>query len=214
MNSRSEIKVRKEKKDNGFLTLLKKSFAARIATIAVILAVVAVVVMIGTISYFTHSGKTTKIGFEDIGELATQEARCTEIENIQDAREFFGLFEIPFTQSHYIYSYDVEIKAGINFGEIKWKQEDEKIVVRLPEVKVLSNEIDLDSFEIYLEDESIFQQITLEENNEVVISMKERAEEDAVANGLLDKARENAETILTSFFAQVYDLSEYEIVFE
>ena len=44
--------------------------------------------------------------------------------------------------------------------------------------------------------------------------LKDRAEENAVANGLLEKARENAETILTSFFAQVYDLDEYEIVFE
>ena len=86
--------------------------------------------------------------------------------------------------------------------------------MKLPEVKVLSNEIDLDSFEVYLEDESIFQQITLEENNEAMAELKDRAEENAVANGLLEKARENAETILTSFFAQVYDLDEYEIVFE
>ena len=57
------------------------------------------------------------------------------------------------------------------------------------EVKVLSNEIDLDSFEVYLEDESIFQQITLEENNEAMAELKERAEENAVANGLLEKAR-------------------------
>ena len=67
---------------------------------------------------------------------------------------------------------------------------------------------------MYLEDESIFQQITLEENNEAMTELKDRAEENAVANGLLEKARENSETILTSFFAQVYDLDEYEIVFE
>ena len=215
MNGSNEIREKREdKKSNGFLTLLKKSLAVRIASAVVILAAVAAAAVLGTVSYFTHSGKTTKIGFEDIGELATQEARCTEIENIKDAREFFGLFEIPFTQSHYIYSYDVEIKAGIDFGEIEWKAADGKINVKLPEVKVLSNEIDLDSFEVYLEDESIFQQITLEENNEAMTELKDRAEENAVANGLLEKARENAETILTSFFAQVYDLDEYEIVFE
>ena len=97
----------KKKKDDKFFTLLKKSLAARIASAVVILSAVAAVAVLGTVSYFTTSVKTTKIGFEDIGELATQEARCTEIENIEDAREFFGLFEIPFTQSHYIYSYDV-----------------------------------------------------------------------------------------------------------
>lgn len=130
MNGSNEIREKREdKKSNGFLTLLKKSLAVRIASAVVILAAVAAAAVLGTVSYFTHSGKTTKIGFEDIGELATQEARCTEIENIKDAREFFGLFEIPFTQSHYIYSYDVEIKAGIDFGEIEWKETDRKINV-------------------------------------------------------------------------------------
>ena len=80
MNGSNEIREKREdKKSNGFLTLLKKSLAARIASAVVILAAVAAVAVLGTVSYFTHSGKTTKIGFEDIGELATQEARCTGI---------------------------------------------------------------------------------------------------------------------------------------
>ena len=58
--------------------------------------------------------RPVKLGFEEIGELATQAAYCTEI-NVTDAsRELFGL-KIPFTQSKYIYSYDVVIKAGIDF---------------------------------------------------------------------------------------------------
>lgn len=88
-----------------------------------------------------------------------------------------------------------------------------KIEVKLPETKILSSEIDLDSFELYHEDESIFRQIKLDENNKALKSMQENAENDAIANGLLDNARANAETILTGFFAGVYDMDEYEIVF-
>lgn len=54
----------------------------------------------------------------------------------------------------------------------------------------------------------------MEENNEALKSMQQKAEEDAIANGLLENARSNAETILTSFFGNVYDLDEYEIVFK
>ena len=36
---------------------------------------------------------------------------------------------------------------------------------------------------------------------------------DAIANGLFENARSNAETILTGFFGNVYDLDKYEIVF-
>ena len=85
--------------------------------------------------------------------------------------------------------------------------------MKLPETKILSSDINLDSFKLYHEDESIFRQITMDENNEALKSMQENAEKDAVANGLLDNARANAETILTGFFASAYDMDEYEIVF-
>ena len=45
---------------------------------------------------------TSKLGFEDIGEMATQSAYCTEISMTEANREFFGI-SIPFTQSKYIY---------------------------------------------------------------------------------------------------------------
>lgn len=170
------------------------------------------IVVLGLRKVITSESQTTKIGFEDIGELATQSAYCTEVNVTEDARKFFGI-TIPFTQSKYIYSYDVEIKAGYDFTEIEWSENGKKIEVELPEAKILSNEIDMDSLKIYHEDESIYSQITLEENNEAMKELQQNAQESAIENGLLENARTNAETILTSFFANVYDLDEYEIVF-
>ena len=43
--------------------------------------------------------------------------------------------------------------------------------------------------------------------------LQENAEENAVANGLLENAQTNAETILKAFFAKGFDLEEYEITF-
>lgn len=175
--------------------------------------IIIVVLVLGVKRYFFTESKTTKIGFEDIGELATQAAYCTEVNVTEGARELFGI-TIPFTQSKYIYSYDVAVKAGFDFGEIEWKLNDHTIEVSLPEARVLSTEIDTDSFKIYHEEESIFRQITLTENNEALQSLQENAEQNAVENGLLENARSNAETILTGFFGNVYDMDEYEIVFK
>lgn len=130
-----------------------------------------------------------------------------------DAKELYGM-RIPFTQSKYIYSYDIVIKAGYDFNEIEWKEKNKTIEVKLPEAKVLSNELDMDSFKVYHEEESIFSKITLEENNDAVKKMKLNAQENAIANGLLENARSNAETMLTGFFADEYDLDEYKIVFK
>ena len=92
-------------------------------------------------------------------------------------------------------------------------EETKTIEVKLPEAQILSNEIDLDSFKVYYEKESIFRPITLEENNTAMKELQETAEKDAVANGLLENARTNAETILKAFFAKGFDLEKYEIHF-
>ena len=167
---------------------------------------------LGLGQYMGSRNKITNLGFENIGELATQAAYCTEVNVTEAAREFYGI-TIPFTQSKYIYSYDVVIKAGLDFGEIDWTVGEDTITVRLPEIRILSSEIDLNSFRVYVENESIFRRISLEENNEAMKALQASAQENAVANGLLDNARANAETILTGFFAGEYDLSQYTLRF-
>lgn len=205
------MKNNREKREggSGFFKLYLTQKAVKI----ILIIAVIVILFIGVSRYFLTESRTTKLGFEDIGELATQTAYCTEVNVTEAARELFGM-TIPFTQSKYIYSYDIQIKAGLDFEEIEWEVNGSTIEVRLPETKILSSEIDLDSFKVYLEDESIYREITLEENNEALKSMKQSAEDDAVANGLLENARSNAETILTGFFGNVYDVDEYEIVFK
>ena len=186
---------------------------------AKLIALIAVIVIaLGAGLYFGKSlsseSRITKLGFEDMGELATQAAYCTMVEDTEAARDLFGV-EIPFTQSRLIYSYDVIVRAGLDFEQIEWSvDEPNKVIeVKLPEIKVLNSELDAESFKLYLEDESIFRRISMEENNDSMIEMEENARRQAVGNGLLDEARANAEAILRSFFAGVYDLEKYEIVF-
>ena len=163
-----------------------------------------------------HESKMTKFGFEDIGELVTQEMIGTVVHTEKTAQSLFGM-EIPFTQSQYIYSYDFDIKAGYDFSYIKYEikddEENKEILIYLPEAKILSTEILTDSFEVYYEKESIFKRITLSDNNIALKDMKKLAEDNAVSNGIYEKAKSNAEIILKAFFAQYYDLNVYTITF-
>ena len=213
MREQMERKNRKEKKtkNSKVCRFVSRNFGT-ILKLALLIAIVAAI-GVGVRVINVSESKTTKIGFEDIGEMATQSAYCTEVNVTEDAKELYGM-RIPFTQSKYIYSYDIVIKAGYDFNEIEWKEKNKTIEVKLPEAKVLSNELDMDSFKVYHEEESIFSKITLEENNDAVKKMKLNAQENAIANGLLENARSNAETMLTGFFADEYDLDEYKIVFK
>lgn len=183
--------------------------------IIIILIVCILVVGIGLGKSFFTDSKTTKLGFEDIGELATQSAYSSNTSVIDQSRDLFG-FEIPFTQSKYVFSYDTVIKAGINFSDITWKvdENNKKIKINLPETKVLSNEIDEDSLKVYHDSESIFTNIELEETNKALSNLKDTAEKNAIENGLLENATMNAQTLVKSFVGQVYDLNTYQVIFE
>ena len=202
---------KKQERVGGWLkVILTKKVVSTLVVIVVIVAV-----LLGVRTYVSYQAQTTKLGFEDIGELATQSAFCEEVNVTEAARELFGM-EIPFTQSKYIYSYSVKVKAGYDFEEIDYNVDEGKklIRVKMPEAKILSSELDTDSFKLYHEEESIFRQITLEENNEALNKLVEQAEEDSIANGILENARTNAEEILKGFFSKAYDMDEYEIKFE
>lgn len=200
-------------KKHSFFKIVKPLMKAKfLVPVICILAVIAGWLFIG--NKFTTESKSTKLGFEDIGELATQSAYVTEVNVTEDARDLFGI-EIPFTQSKTIFSYDVVIKAGIDFSEIDYNVDDtaKTINITLPECKILSNEIKTDSFKLYHEAESLFTPITVEDINASISNLTADAEKTALDNGILDEARANAETIMKGFFAQQYNLEEYTVTF-
>ena len=52
-----------------------------------------------------------------------------------------------------------------------------------------------------------------DESNEALENLKKTAQDAAIANGLFENARSNAETILTGFFGNVYDLDKYCLLY-
>lgn len=167
---------------------------------------------IGITTVVSNESKTTKIDFKDIGELATQSAYTTVVNVEEASRNLLGI-QIPFTESKYIYSYDVEVKAGIDFADIEWKEEGKNIEVKLPEIKILSSSLDIDSFKVYHENKSAFSNIKLTSHNDALKQLQKEAEKEAVSNGLLEEAGKNAEKIITEFFEQEFSPKEYRIKF-
>ena len=125
MSLQNEISQKEIKKSNFF----KKYLVRKVKWGALILAII-LVVLIGIRTVISFDNKTTKIGFEDIGEFATQAAYCTELNVIDDSKKLFKV-SIPFTQSKYIYSYDIVIKAGFDFSEIEWDANEKENVIEV-----------------------------------------------------------------------------------
>ena len=197
----------------------------KVLDIKFIIAVIIIILLCAVLVYtrkeaksnYVSDEKITEIGFENIGELATQSVTTTTVRVETKDLKLFNV-SIPLTQSKYTYTYNTTIKAGINFSDVKWQLGDtddtsHNIYVDIPEVKTLSADIDLDSFKVLHEENNIFSPITLTEHNDSLIQLRENALSDAINSGLYDRALDNAKTILTSFISQVYPSNEYNIIF-
>ena len=83
----------------------------------------------------------------------------SQVNSYDESRKIIGL-NIPFTNNKYVYSYNVIIKAGIDFSKLEHNMNEEKkiIEIHIPQSKILSCEVGIDSFEVYYEHESILKQ--------------------------------------------------------
>ena len=161
------------------------------------------------------TANVTEMGLRNIGEMATQAGYFTSVQTIEKSRDVFGI-EVPGTRSSYVYSYDGDIKAGLDFAdvEIQVNEMTRVITVRLPEIRILSVEIQEDSFKLYNDGSNLFTSLKMEDVNESLAELKKAARETAIRNGILVNARENAETLIRSFLAQMADLNVYSVRFE
>lgn len=212
-------KEKPKKRDSAVKKMIGRFFGtiqkdAKAKIVCVIAAVILVVLLIiGFRGYTMTESKTTQLGFKNMGELSTQSAFYTNVQVLEESKKVWKI-TLPFTSSRYIFSYDGVIKAGYDFTQIEVKADDlaKKLIVKLPPVKILSNEIDTDSLFVYDESQSIFSPLTISDMNSSLNTLQDEAEEKAIGNGLFVEAEKNAKVMIESFLKGANP--DYEIVFE
>lgn len=207
----------KEKKPNKLLMAI--NHCPKVIKKIVALLVLLLIFVLGVkYSYvFTSKADSLSIEFKNVGELVTQSAFVRVLEDSSVNRKIFEKFEIPFTESRKMFSYIVQVDASINFEEISIEKIDDKdktIKVKLPHAKVYNATPDLDSFKSYIDSESLFSRIDSEKYNEALKELKEQGEQDAVDNGLLEKADENGKTLIESFIKSNKKYKDYNVEYE
>lgn len=160
----------------------------------------------------TITGETIRDGLKDIGELATEEYFFTRVENYDNTKSINN-FKIPFTRSKFVYSYDGMVKAGIDFADISVEKDDLKkiITITIPKSRILDCSIDTDTFKLYDEKNSAFNQFSITDFNDTLDKMMDAAKEDAIKKGVLDRADRNAKLLLKNFVMSTYDIDDFYI---
>ena len=207
-------KDKKEKKHSFWKSFIRLPKVFKYAIIAlIILALASTGVMIGTVIESQH--EAVDFGLENVGILVTQTAHVTEVSDTKVNRDFFSLFDIPFTESRQIFSVRVDVDASVDFGEITYKQDNDKktVIVTLPHADIYQATLIDDSLKIYLDDESLFSRIDLKTHNKAREELKGEAIKTARNNGILDAADKNAQAIIERFIKSNREYKDYKVFF-
>ena len=183
----------------------------------VIIKVVSIIVIAGLIglggiflyNYFTnnilglnqHANSSNiqivKEKLKETAELNTGSYLCTTVVTKEDSRTIKG-WKIPLTRKSFVISYDGTVKAGIkDLTKAEVIPSEGNVVIKLPEMEITDITIDNDSFKIMDESNNIFNSISIGDLNDAQKELKKKMKESAVEKGVLDIAKNNAETLLS-----------------
>ncbi len=165
------------------------------------------------------NGETITSGIREMGELNTAEYYFSRTESVENSKELdlskFGIdfkTKIPLTTNSFTYSYDGQIKAGIDFSKVSVEvdHETKTIKVILPEAAITSSEIDPDSYKLYSVTNNILNPISPDDFALSLSDLIHQEEERAIEKGLLQKAQKNAEVLIRNFvksYAEGYKIT-------
>lgn len=161
----------------------------------------------------TISGETIRFKLNSIGVLDTAEYVYSRQEKYYSDRTIHK-FPVPFTESGYTIGYDGKITAGIDFSKIFINKNGDTIHIDLPKATIHSSEVDEDSFKLYEEKLNIFNPLSVRNFNDAYADIKKSEEENAIKNGILDRANENAEKYIENLLKSAYSLEDYKFEFK
>ena len=144
---------------------------------------------------------------QEIEELATMSYNYTKVGKFSNNLTFNG-WDIPLTQKSFLITYDGKLKAGVKMDKIEVAINNNIITVSIPEIEILSNEIDESSIEVYDETKNIFNPISIKDYTTFATQQKDKVEEEAIENGFLSEAATKAQSAIRKFLEMIPELKD------
>lgn len=163
--------------------------------------------------YPGYSSSTIMNRITHIQELALVKHNYTGVISYKDYMKFLNI-NIPLTDKYFLLKYNGYLKAGVDFSRVKIDvQNDSTIHVSIPKPKILDTVIDEKSVEVFNESENAFNPIKISDYNEALTREKNNMIKDAINQGILSDATEQAKIVLRTMleemgFSQIYITEE------
>lgn len=164
---------------------------------------------------FTLSISHLEDVLEPAVDLITTRYYYTDADTYENYKEVYGV-KIPLTIEKVVFTYSGVISIGMDLSAVTYEIDNELriITIELPEITILANEIDADSFEYHYVSNSVFNTTQMGDYTELIGTLKQqKADEISENTELKDKALENTKLVLKQLLATAELTQEYTIRF-
>lgn len=149
-----------------------------------------------------------------IQELVTKEYIYTNASRREANKTWLWGWDMPFSDTNLLVTYDGTIKAGINLSKIKPAVDEEKrtITILLPKSEILSHDLPTETIKVLEVKNNLFNEITFDNYNEFIAAEKKVMEQKAIDRGLLTDATNEAKTIIRESLNLLPGMDTYELI--
>lgn len=139
--------------------------------------------------------------FNAVAELAVEEYVYSNVGSFDKEGLVLRGFEVPFTGRNFLVSYDGVVRAGVKHADAITAEVDnaaQQLQLTVPQVEVLSSTIDAESVVVHDQSMNPLNQVRVEDVTEFIAEQERSAKDQAVEQGLLDRASDRVEDLLES----------------
>lgn len=152
---------------------------------------------------FGYDSSTVLSRITHIQELALVKHNYTGVIGFKDYKKILNI-NIPLTDKYFLLKYNGYLKAGVDFSRIKINALTDTLVhVSIPKPEIFDTVIDEKSVQIYNESENAFNPIKISDYNEALAREKSVMINDAINQGILKDATEQAKMVLTAMLEEM-----------
>ena len=152
---------------------------------------------------YGYDSSTVMSKISHIQELALVKHNYTGVIGFKDNKRILNI-NIPLTDKYFLLKYNGYLKAGVDFSRIKINVLTDTLVhVSIPKPEIFDTVIDESSVQIYNESDNAFNPIKISDYNEALSREKSVMINDAIKQGILKDATDQAKMVLTAMLEEM-----------
>ncbi|WP_410502159.1 DUF4230 domain-containing protein [Exiguobacterium acetylicum] len=176
-----------------------------IAMVAIVMIGFAIFFTFKPIELTTEKRSSTSLIQEkivELSELATLKYEYSDVIVSRTNRKIsLGITDLKFAEAIKLIKYSGYLKAGTDLSKasVSYNKEEDLVLVRVPKARILDNVAEIEKAEVEDVKGNILSDYPTQTVFDVISKNKEKVEKKKVSEGLLEKADQSTQKLLTSF---------------